>query len=285
MNGLKPYFVVLYTVVAITIAVIAALQIGLRGFSLIWFGTLLTVLPYVSFFAWARYLKKTPRTSPYLPIPTLITLAGVGLAIYGSVKEASVADSRFGLVAAVVAAVSFILYVNWYSIFNRRVNSKLTMGKRLPNFSVQDRDGNSVSSEVLLGKPALLLFYRGGWCPICMAHVDEVASRYRGLIERGVQIALISPQPPDLTRRVAELYDVAFNFWIDVDSAAAKALDILNENGVPIGLRNKYGADTVLPTVIIVDAEGKIIFTDQTDNYRVRPDPNLFIEALAVHGY
>ncbi len=284
MNSLKPYFVVAYTVLAITISVIAVLRLGLRGLSLTWVGALLSAAPYVGLFAWSRYAKKTPRTSPRLPIPTLITLGGMGLSIYGYVNEPG-GDSRFGLIAAAVATVGFMLYVNWYSIFNRRLNSKLSMGKLLPNFDVQDRDGTAVSSAVLLGKPALLLFYRGGWCPICMAHVDEVASRYRGLIERGVQIALISPQPPDLTRRVADLYDVAFKFWVDVDSSAAKALDILNEKGVPAGLRSKYGADTVLPTAIITDAEGKIIFTDQTDNYRVRPNPDLFIEALSSHGY
>ena len=96
MNALKPYFVMIYTVVAVTIVVIAALQIGLRGFSLLWLGALLTAVPYVGFFAWARFIKKTPRTSPYLPIPTLVTLAGLGLAIYGFVNETGVADSRFG---------------------------------------------------------------------------------------------------------------------------------------------------------------------------------------------
>ena len=36
-----------------------------------------------------------------------------------------------------------------------------------------------------------------------------------------------------------------------------------------------------MPTVIITDAERRIIFTHQTDNYRVRPEPATFLRALA----
>jgi hypothetical protein len=39
-----------------------------------------------------------------------------------------------------------------------------------------------------------------------------------------------------------------------------------------------------MPTVIIVDGEGRILYTDQTDNYRVRPEPDVFFRVLAAHG-
>lgn len=284
MNGLKPYFVVPYMVLVAAIVVVALVQIVLHGPSLAWIGALMTVVPFLTFYGWA-HIKKTPRTSRYLPIPTLFSLAGLGLAIYAYAQAGVAVNVGAGLAAAAIGCIGFFLYVHWYSIFTRRISPSLSLGKPLPSFEVQRPDGETVNSEVLLGKPALLLFYRGGWCPICMAQVDEVASRYRGLIDRGVQVALISPQPPDLTRRVAELYDVAFNFWVDVDSKAAAALGIINKDGVPVGVRKKYGADTVLPTAVIVDAEGKIIFADQTNNYRVRPNPDLFSEALALRGY
>ena len=285
MTNLKSYFVVIYTILAAAITLLALVQLVWHGLSLTWLGTLLTTVPFVTLYAGARYLKKTARTSRYLPIPTLITVIGLGLATYGYLQAEATPYRGIGLAAAVIGSVGFLLYVHWYSIFNRRVSTKLSMGQQLPGFEAQQPDGKPVHSDVLLGKPALLLFYRGGWCPICMAHVDEVASRYRGLIDRGVQVALISPQPPDLTRRVAEMYDVAFNFWVDVESRAALALGIINKDGVPVTVRKRYGADTVLPTVVITDPEGKIIFTDQTNNYRVRPNPDLFIDALSMHGY
>jgi hypothetical protein len=54
---------------------------------------------------------------------------------------------------------------------------------------------------------------------------------------------------------------------------------------VPVGpLRRRWGSDTVLPTVIIADADGRILYSDQTDNYRVRPDPEIFLRVLTAHG-
>ncbi len=41
-----------------------------------------------------------------------------------------------------------------------------------------------------------------------------------------------------------------------------------------------YDSDTVLPTVIITDEKGKIIFVDLTDNYRVRPEPETFLQII-----
>lgn len=38
-----------------------------------------------------------------------------------------------------------------------------------------------------------------------------------------------------------------------------------------------YEADTVFPTVIVIDEPGTVVFSDQTDDYRVRPEPALFI--------
>jgi len=31
---------------------------------------------------------------------------------------------------------------------------------------------------------------------------------------------------------------------------------------------------------VVVDAEGRIVLADQTDNYRVRPEPDWFLRAL-----
>ena len=118
-----------------------------------------------------------------------------------------------------------------------------------------------------------------------MAQIREIADGYRALIERGVKIVLISPQPHDLTERVAQMYEVPFEFWIDEGAAAARKLGIVDTEGVPAGSRGRYGRDTVFPTVIIVDADGQILYADQSDNFRIRPEPRRFVEVLAEHGY
>jgi hypothetical protein len=45
-----------------------------------------------------------------------------------------------------------------------------------------------------------------------------------------------------------------------------------------------YEDDTVLPTLVVTDAEGRVVFADETDNYRVRPIPDTVIGALRDAG-
>ena len=83
-----------------------------------------------------------------------------------------------------------------------------------------------------------------------------------------------------LFEELAARFDVPMIFLRDRDGMAAKQLGIAQKWGTPMGLQLLgYESDTVLPTVILTDAQGRIIFSDQTDNYRVRPEPGVF-EAL-----
>jgi hypothetical protein len=35
-----------------------------------------------------------------------------------------------------------------------------------------------------------------------------------------------------------------------------------------------------MPTVLITNPDGTILFADETDNYRVLPEPGLFLESV-----
>jgi len=65
----------------------------------------------------------------------------------------------------------------------------------------------------------------------------------------------------------------------DADLKAAKKTKIVSQAGTPLGFGLLgYDSETVLPTGILTDATGKVIFADLTDNYRVRPEPDTFIQ-------
>jgi hypothetical protein len=99
---------------------------------------------------------------------------------------------------------------------------------------------------------------------------------------RGVSRSLSSPRKPLAeTRALAERFGVDFRYLTDPAAAAAASLGIRHDGGVPPGVSQLgYGADTVFPTVIVIDEYGTVVFSDQTDDYRVRPEPALFITAL-----
>ncbi|MDX8400145.1 MAG: hypothetical protein R8K20_07840 [Gallionellaceae bacterium] len=45
-----------------------------------------------------------------------------------------------------------------------------------------------------------------------------------------------------------------------------------------------YDSDTVLPTVIITDKNRKILWVHETDNYRIRPEPDVYLEVLRKYN-
>jgi peroxiredoxin len=251
---------------------------AIQGPWLPWLGTLLTTLPAALFFVRVYTIGDVARTTPRMT--WMIVLGAVGLAISGGSYLAGSGDAD-SPVLALAGLSSLIAYTYWYSTLPREKNDKLRVGQVLPEFELQTEDGRTINSKTFLGKPLLLLFYRGNWCPLCMAQVQEIAAQYRELHVRGVQVVLASPQPHRNTRKLAAKFDVPFEFLVDSQHLAAKRLGIFAKDGLPAGLQVfGYDSDTVWPTVVITNAEGQILFADLTDNYRVRPEPSTFIEVL-----
>ncbi|MBO6939999.1 MAG: redoxin domain-containing protein [Deltaproteobacteria bacterium] len=201
--------------------------------------------------------------------------AAVGLAPVGSPEAIVPIALTAGL------WLTHLVYLFSYSRFGRTRSKRIEVDQPMPEVRFTDVDGNAVSTADLAGAPAVLLFFRGNWCPLCMAQIREVAKSYRALADRGAKVVLISPQSEKHTRRLAAKYDVPFEYWIDRDLKGAEALEIMAPNGVPLGMELLgYDADTVLPTVVVIDADGIVRMADQTDNYRVRPEPETFLAAL-----
>jgi len=84
---------------------------------------------------------------------------------------------------------------------------------------------------------------------------------------------------------LAKQFQVDFEYLRDDSNQAARALGIVDAGGTPAGLEALgYDSDTVMPTVFIVDAEGRLVYQHLTDNYRIRPEPDLFIQVLREKG-
>jgi len=248
---------------------------------LAWIGAAIASLPFLILMGMLM-LNPQPRTSENLPLLLLVGAVGVAFASWEQFIEETSGWAATS-VALVVTGI-FLVYVFWYSRFGRIASSSLSVGARLPEFELADSDGNTFRSSDLAGSPAVLLFYRGNWCPLCMAQIGEIANRYQDLDAMGVELVLISSQSEQHTARLAGKYDVPFRFLVDKDNAVTQSLGIAVTNGVPVGIPGGYAGDTVMPTLIVTNAKGTIIFSDQTDNYRVRPEPDVFLAVLRRAG-
>jgi|GEM_PF-366020 len=221
------------------------------------------------------FLRPVARNSPNLIGLQAATAVGI------------VANRRFGRrhpfawALTLTEAFGWLAYTRWYSRFGREPAAALAVGEVLPaDLPFVEHGRGPVTAAELRGTPTVMLFYRGNWCPLCMAQVGEIAERWREVEALGAQVILVSPQDEAHTRSLAARHDVAFRYFRDEGLEVARRLGIANDNGTPAGMLG-YEGDTVLPTLVVTDAEGRVVFADQTDNYRVRPTPDTVLAALA----
>ena len=279
MNLLKSMFIMPYMMITMGIMCYSGWMLYQGANPVAWVGVLLTTAPLMTMISYLMMLKSVARTSAHFPVINILGISGVGLAAWALYSQNAVSVGMDPLILAVFSWTSFLIYAYWYSSFGRKPSPKLKVGSTLPSFTVKNADDQMVTSQKLTSTPAIMIFYRGNWCPLCVAQIKELVAQYKDISELGVKVALISPQPHKNTIAISKKFGVKFDFLTDQGSVAAKALGISDPHGVPKGMPG-YDSETALPTVIITDANGKIIWTHETDNYRVRPEPDMYLEVL-----
>lgn len=276
-NKLKSYFLTLLVSYAVVVTIIGVLQLQFAEELGIWLGVTVSAGSIAIFFA-RLYLVKIPRTSP--------GLMGFTIAIFGATMYSVYTSYQLQLptpapLLGMLSLVGWVTYVGWYSELGDRSKDRIKVGKKLPNISLESYDGNKVSSADWIGEKRLVLFYRGNWCPICTAQVNELTNFEKEFEELNVKIALVSPQAHEKSRRHAKKYGMKFDFLVDVNNEAAKTLGILHEGGLPKGFEVLgYDTDVPKPTLFVLDEVGKVVFADLTENYRLRPDPQDILAVL-----
>lgn len=235
-------------------------------------GLLISSLTVIVFFS-MLFIKPVARTTKNLQFYSTFIVIGFVLNLFNFEQKS--------LLIAVILTLGWLAYLTWYSSFNFRNTSILDVGKTLPNFTLKNNQEEDISIDNLSGDFNIFIFYRGNWCPLCMAQIQEVVNQYKELEKRNTNTVLISSQPHKFTENLAKKHKVPFHFLVDSDNIVAKQLGILHKNGLPAGFQVfGYDADVILPTVLITDKNNKIIFADLTDNYRVRPEPETFIRVI-----
>ena len=178
-------------------------------------------------------------------------------------------------IAALLAAAAVVFY---RKMSGPPVPPALRPGNPLPEFTALE--GNQVRSADLVGTPTVILFVRGNWCPFCSKQVANLTTYYKDIVDLGAKLILLTPKPLQTTRRVAEFFEVEFDFWLDESLHIANQLGLVAPKGVPKDHRGEYGEDTFWPTSLVVDSEGIIRFSKLSRYFVDRPNPQMLLNAL-----
>ena len=275
-NRLRPYFLLLLITFTILVTAASAIAI-LRGAPTVVWLPVAVASAQVWIFFLRLHVAHVPRTTPGLLGITIGVFLATVYALYQSHRAGS---ASVGPLLAFASLGGWVAYIMWYSDLDRS-NDRIKVGKRLPTLRLTDVAGKEVALPPNEGNRALIIFFRGNWCPICTAQLIELAQRAGEFTNRGVSLYAISPQPLAHNVLMAERLNGKVHLLHDTDNTVALQLGLVQAGAVPINYTAVgYPADAPKPTALFIDAKGQIIWCDQPENYRLRPRIEEILEGL-----
>jgi peroxiredoxin len=167
-------------------------------------------------------------------------------------------------------------------------------GDTLGDFDLLDVHGApSTLSVALGGRTAVVVLYRGAWCPYCnlalRAYQDDLVPT---LADKDVALVAISPQKSDGSLSAQEKNALTFTVLSDSGNKIANRLGVMTAPpddaqaaqramGVHLPEVNADGTHGIpMPTVVIVDPTGVIRWIDVHPNYTTRTEVGDILAAL-----
>lgn len=100
----------------------------------------------------------------------------------------------------------------------------LLIGARVPTTTLRTPDGKAFDLGAAFAKrPTILIFYRGGWCPYCNAHLGQLQALEPKLLGLGYRILAVSPDRPEKLAQSVEKGRLGYTLLSDSAMAAAEA--------------------------------------------------------------
>lgn len=166
-------------------------------------------------------------------------------------------------------------------------------GQSAPKAVVKTAEGAPVSLQaMIMQKPTIVLFYRGGWCPYCNRQLAELKDIEGQLVELGYQVLAISPESPMRLQEQKLETEFAVTLISDDSLQAIKGFGVgfymaddvqrkyTNEYNIGLTFDGTTGRAVLpAPAVFIVDKQGMVQFSYVNPDYKTRLSASLLLEA------
>jgi peroxiredoxin len=146
--------------------------------------------------------------------------------------------------------------------------------------------------EVTGGKPSVLVFYRGGWCPYCNKQLSRLRKITKQIKKLGYKLIAVSPD------KVSKFQETVKKNKLDYTVVSDSDLHIAEHFGLTFKVDAKtrtiykgYGIDLEeasgrkhyslpLPAIYVLDSKGLVHFNYVNPNYRIRMNEKILLTAL-----
>ncbi len=129
----------------------------------------------------------------------------------------------------------------------------LKQGDKVPNFTVNDQDGNPVSLSDYKGKKLIVFFYPKASTPGCTAEACNLTDNYKALQDEGYEILGVSADSEKRQTNFRNKYNFPFPLLADEDK------EVINAFGV-WGLKKFMGKeyDGIHRKTFLINEEGVV---------------------------
>ena len=167
----------------------------------------------------------------------------------------------------------------------------LDVGAQAPDGPVRDLDGHARQLRSYFDRPAVMIFYRGGWCPYCNDQMETLMALEPKLEALGYRILALSPDKPERMRESLEKHKLSYTLLSDSRLDLARAFGLAYRVGAMqstalwmhgINLEGYSGEShrwLPVPAAFVIDTKGTVRFRYFNPDYTVRVDPDALYRA------
>ena len=242
-------------------------------------GLSVVVLGYVAYLTMLFVLRRfTYRTWIF----HTVILAGVVLALVG------LAVGETGLPAWIAIGLGLA----WFPLTRRELtlvgSDHLTLraGDRLPRIDAVRADGTPITDQDVVARaPALLVLYRGWWCPSTRALLDELLRDHARLTAAGLTTFAASVDPPERAVGMQEHVGDGITIVCSFPVSVLDAIGARDRRGAPWYDRLVFRAprgEIAMPSALVVDASGRITYAFRARRVDDRLRPNEILASLST---
>jgi peroxiredoxin len=170
----------------------------------------------------------------------------------------------------------------------------VSVGDVVAPFALPDAGGQTRTlDELIADGPAVIVFYRGGWCPYCNVTLRTYERELLPELEAfSARLVAVSPETPDASLATQEKSELTYTVLSDTGAQLATKLGIIWRPSQPgLAAQQQLGVDirttradqsTILPmpTVVIVDRDHVARFVDIHPDYTGRTEVTAILAAL-----
>ena len=169
----------------------------------------------------------------------------------------------------------------------------LPVGQKIDSVEIVDIDGEPYQiRQAWSEKTALIVFYRGGWCPYCNFQLRELAKKHEQLEAAGLQVVAISADTADKAATTLAQFDIPYPILSDPKLIAHEAFNVVLQvdderlewyKSKGLLLKDWSGQEhnkVAVASAFIVDRQRRVLFSHAPTDYATRPSIDQLLSVI-----